>query len=790
MARIPVLCETSSACPDRPSLFAAQIPVGRDGNPRIRRVLIANRGEIACRIIAACRKLNVTSISIYVQEDETSLHVKTADEAIHLGSINRDGGNPFLNIELIVQTALDAGADAIHPGYGYLSENARFADAVREAGLVFIGPTSKAMSTLGDKRSAKEYLRQHEPSVPLIPGFAGNNRNITELEQEAARIGYPVMLKASAGGGGRGMRIVHEPSKLRAELATAESEAARSFGSGDCILEKYIEAGKHIEFQIIGDGHGNVLSLWDRECSIQRRHQKVIEESPSPFLTPAKRREMSEVAVRVGQLLAYQNAGTVEFVFDVADGSFYFLEMNTRLQVEHPITEEVTGIDIVSLQMFVAAGGDLKSLPQLQSIPQLGHAIECRLCAENPQSNFFPEHGTVRLWQPATAALPGMKDVRFETAIETGSQVAIHFDSMIAKIVVWAPTRSMAIQKAATVLSHTVCLGVKTNQRFLQNCLVHRAFRDVAYTTSFIPKHLPELLSDPYVEIPVRLRQTLALIPSAFLRTARNHIPSSLVPQKPFRHVRPGFRNQRFDPVSAPSSIVATGSGEDEMSLLCQWTDSDHESSKLKVKVQPLPTGPSPEKADCTPAAEVTARYNAISTALRSESTRTADAFDIEISSCRTALVTSKASRPWVTATMKVLINGRVYCCYLATENTELSSFTSTGQAKQVFCHFPAFGTWVTCKHYDLLSYSESTRQVVAEGSQAAQRKTVSAPMPCKVLSVLKQDGEEVQMGETVIVVESMKMEMNISAPVDGVFRTRVKKDDAVSEGAILCQIE
>jgi acetyl/propionyl-CoA carboxylase alpha subunit len=291
-------------------------------------------------------------------------------------------------------------ADAIHPGYGYLSENANFADAVRNAGITFIGPSSSAMSSLGDKRSAKAYLRQHDSSIPLIPGVISSSQDPNELEKSAAEIGYPVMLKASAGGGGKGMRIVRDGSEFSDALQRTQSEAARLFGSSDCILEKYIESGKHIEIQILGDQHGNVISLIERECSIQRRHQKVIEETPSPWIDAKKRQEMCQAAVGVGKLLNYENAGTVEFVFDVDTGNFYFLEVNTRLQVEHPITEETTRLDLVALQIFVAGGGDLSTVAELSPMPQIGHAIECRLCAEDPSRDFYPENGTLRLWRP------------------------------------------------------------------------------------------------------------------------------------------------------------------------------------------------------------------------------------------------------------------------------------------------------------------------------------------------------------------------------------------------------
>jgi acetyl/propionyl-CoA carboxylase alpha subunit len=738
---------------------------------------------------------NHTEFTDKLLRNGLSRHIVEADEAINLGHIDQEGGNPFLNINLLTATAVDAGADAIHPGYGYLSENAEFADAVRRAGLTFIGPSSAAMSTLGDKRSAKAYLRRHDPQVPLIPGFAGSSQDVSELEAAAGTIGFPVMLKASAGGGGRGMRIVRQRSHLRGELERAQSEAARSFGSSDCILEKYIEAGKHIEIQIIGDSHGNVVSLWERECSIQRRHQKVIEETPSPWLTPQKRLEMSNVAVRIGKLLGYENAGTVEFVVDVTDGSFYFLEVNTRLQVEHPITEEVTGIDVVSLQLFVAAGGDLTSLSILENVPQRGHAIECRLCAEDPQREFFPEHGTVRLWQPANAALPDLKDVRFETAIETGCQVSIYFDSMIAKIVVWAPTRSAAIDKMVKVLSRTVCAGVKTNQLFLQSCLLHEGFREPAYTTSFIPSNLQTLLRNPYLDPSAHLNRALPLVACLFLRNVGQYLLSApAAAARPFRHVRRGFRNQAFDAVNKHSDIVVTsGLSDKEETLLCTWTTPRQpESAHLEeAKIGPLPSAE--ESLDDDPgstAPQVTARYNAISNALRSGAANQGQAYKVAIESCQAATATSPMCAPWIHATMTVSINGKLLRASLATEScdTGVAGTTQMGQGQRVMCHVPRLGSWIEFRCFNALSFCESIREV-AEGGSAARLKTATAPMPCKVLSVLKNDGDEVRAGESVMVVESMKMEINISMSVGGSFEAMVRKHDAVDEGTVLCRV-
>ncbi|KAJ3962979.1 hypothetical protein N0V92_000266 [Colletotrichum tropicale] len=305
-------------------------------------------------------KLSTEQIKAQAQKvrddaDALSQHVSDAHESICIGSIEHDTKNPFLNIDLLLKTALETHADAVHPGYGYLSENADFADRVRAAGLTFVGPTGRTISTLGDKRTSKEYLRTHAPEVPLIPGFSGSSQNVEDLQDAATRIGFPVMLKASAGGGGKGMRVVREASQLQSELDRAQSEAQRSFGSSDCILEKFIESSKHVEIQIIGDQHGNVVSLFERDCSIQRRNQKVIEETPCLFLDEQTKKSMSDTAVKIGKLLGYEGAGTVEFVVDTATKTFYFLEVNTRLQVEHPITEEVVGVDLVSLQLYVAA---------------------------------------------------------------------------------------------------------------------------------------------------------------------------------------------------------------------------------------------------------------------------------------------------------------------------------------------------------------------------------------------------------------------------------------------------
>ncbi|KIX04366.1 uncharacterized protein Z518_05234 [Rhinocladiella mackenziei CBS 650.93] len=782
--------EQCSATPARPPLFVAQLPLDNHERRRIQRVLIANRGEIACRIIATCRKLDLTSIALYADEDSTSQHVSAADEAIRLGSINQTEGNPFLNVQLLVKIAQSAKADAIHPGYGYLSENADFAKAICQAGMIFIGPSQQAMSTLGDKRNSKDYLRKHAPNIPLISGFSGSSQNVEDLDTAAQAIGFPVLLKASAGGGGRGMRIVRERSSLKDELARAQSEAKRSFGSSDCILEKYIEAAKHIEVQIVGDTTGKVISLWERECSVQRRYQKVIEETPSPFLTPVQRQEMCAAAVRIGELIGYVGAGTVEFVVDVKDGSFYFLEVNTRLQVEHPITEEVTGLDIVSLQLFVAAGGSFASLPALRQIPQYGHAIECRLCAEDPVNNFMPDHGTIRLWKKADV-VTGSRDVRFETAVETDSTVSIHFDSMIAKIVVWAPTRAMAISKMVRVMANTVCAGVRTNQLFLQSCLLHSGFQDPRYTTSFIPTHLETLLKNPHSERAADMISMLSIVSGLVVRD--NQFGS--VP-KPFRHVRRGFRNQPFDPVNLNTLVIVPNSpGLTTTPTLSVWTPS-RAAYRGAHCVSLLPMSGTNDESENQPTTQATEsatdegslRYNAISRKLRSNALSSAPQYEVELKKRKNINTTGDLCRSlWSTAFVEVSFNTSKVQAYIATDMTVPRADSSQ---TIVLCHFPALGTWIEYKCCSLLDYFSTLREAAVASATGSAPKSITAPMPCKVLLVLKKNGDEVKSGETVMVIESMKMETNVVIPAAGKFMTNVKQGAAVDDGEVLCWVD
>jgi 3-methylcrotonyl-CoA carboxylase alpha subunit len=442
----------------------------------IHKVLIANRGEVAVRIIRACRELGIRTMAVYSEADAGSLAVRMADQSMLIGAAPPT--ESYLRGDKIVKAALDTGCDAVHPGFGFLSENAGFAEQVRHAGLTFIGPTPYAIRAMGLKTTALGLARQ--ANVPTVPGYHGGGSD--DAYREAAdKIGYPVLVKAAAGGGGKGMRIVRSAAELGAALESARREALKSFADERVFLEKYIEDARHIEFQIFADTHGNTLHLGERDCSVQRRHQKIIEESPSPVMTPELRTEMGSAAVRMAQVVGYINAGTVEFIVDERDHRFYFLEMNTRLQVEHPVTEFVTGLDLVHLQFYVAQGGVLPFAQE--QVTQRGHAIECRVYAEDPANQFLPAIGTLlRIEEPHA---PG---VRIDSGVVSGDAITIYYDPMIAKVIVYAQDRAQAIQRMQTALTHYLVMGVTTNIPFLRDVLRHPQFAEGNATTSMIER--------------------------------------------------------------------------------------------------------------------------------------------------------------------------------------------------------------------------------------------------------------------------------------------------------------
>jgi propionyl-CoA carboxylase alpha chain len=453
---------------------------------RIRKVLVANRGEIALRVMRTCREMGIPTVAVYSDADLRAPHVQFADEARRLGPA--PSAESYLAMDRVIAAALDAGADAVHPGYGFLSENPVFAGRVADAGLTFIGPPAAAIRAMGDKTGARRLVR--EAGGPTVPGTPEAVSSAATAAEFARSAGYPVLIKAAAGGGGKGMRVVHEEASLARALESARSEARTAFGDDRVYLEKYLEAPRHVEFQILADAHGTVLHLGERECSIQRRHQKVVEESPSPVVDEDLRRRMGEAAVLAARSCGYVNAGTIEFLLD-ADRRFYFLEMNTRLQVEHPVTEMRTGLDLVEQQLRIAMGEPLGVTPE--RLQFRGHAIECRICAEDPAHGFLPSTGTILHLRPAQG--PGVRDDR---GVEAGGEVSMFYDPMIAKLVVWAPTRPAAIARMRRALGEYEILGVRTNIGFCRFVLEHPAFAAGDFDTHFVDREFrPELLPAP-----------------------------------------------------------------------------------------------------------------------------------------------------------------------------------------------------------------------------------------------------------------------------------------------------
>lgn len=442
-------------------------------HPPFKKLLIANRGEIAVRIIRACHEMGIAAVAVYSDADRTALHMRMADQAYHIGPA--PSRESYLVYENILKAAKDSGAEAIHPGYGFLSENSDFAQLVQDSGLILIGPSPRAIRLMGDKTAARQCMAQ--AGVPIVPG-TDEELHAEAVAEVAAELGYPVLIKAAAGGGGKGMRIVHKNTELDSAYAAAKSEAEAAFGDNRVYIEKYVEAPRHIEFQILADEHGNIVHLGERECSIQRRHQKVIEEAPSCILDAELRTKMGQAAVQAAAACEYSNAGTIEFIFD-QDRNFYFLEMNTRLQVEHPVTEMITGVDLVKEQIRIAAGERL-SLQQ-DDVCLNGHAIECRIYAEDPRNGFLPSTGTI-----AHLTVPSGPGVREDSGFQAGSEVSIYYDPLISKFVVWGQNRAEAIARMRRGLREYRIVGVETSIPFCQLVMEHERFVSGNFDTHFI----------------------------------------------------------------------------------------------------------------------------------------------------------------------------------------------------------------------------------------------------------------------------------------------------------------
>ena len=504
---------------------------------QLSKILVANRGEIACRVMRTARAMGIRTVAVYSDADRDALHVKTADEAVHIGPAPSSAS--YLVVEALIAAAQRVQADAIHPGYGFLSERAELAEACAAAGIVFIGPPASAIRAMGSKQRAKQIARA--AGVPVVPGYDGQDQSDATLIAEAQKIGFPVLIKASAGGGGKGMKIAHAQGELPGLLASARREALGAFGDATLLLERYIAEPRHVEIQILGDQSGQLVHLFERECSIQRRHQKIIEETPSPALDAKTRSAMGEAAVRVAAGIGYYNAGTVEFI-TAPDGAFYFLEVNTRLQVEHPVTECVTGLDLVREQIRVARG---EALGYRQAdLVQRGAAIECRLYAEDPRTGFLPSTGVVERF-----VVPEVAGLRVDAGVESGSEVSIHYDPLLAKVITEAPTRAEAIDRMIYALGSLEVVGVRTNRAFLIRVLSTEAFRAGRTHTHFIEEHFGDRL-----ELPLEAEESAAAACFAVVHAAL----AEAAERTRLRMLVPGFRNNRL---ADPSHRAAVEGG-------------------------------------------------------------------------------------------------------------------------------------------------------------------------------------------------------------------------------------
>lgn len=455
----------------------------------IKKVLIANRGEIALRVIHTCKELGIKTVAVYSRPDAHSPHVLHADESVFIGEAA--SSESYLVIDKIINAAKQTAADAIHPGYGFLSENASFAERCKKEGVIFIGPEPKAIRLMGDKTEARELVTQ--AGIPTPPGLKSELKDIEEARRVADEIGYPILVKAAAGGGGKGMRIVHKKEEFEASIKAAKSEAKNAFGDDRIYIEKYLEQPRHVEFQIMADTHGNVLHIFDRECSVQRRHQKVIEEAPCAVLTPELREKMAASAIKAAKACDYIGAGTIEFMVD-KNMDFYFLEMNTRLQVEHPVSEMISGVDLVAMQILVAEG---KELPFKQEDLKInGHAIECRIYAEDPVDNFLPSTGLLKKHRVPTGS-----GIRVDAGVEEGQQITINYDPMISKLSVHGPDRETARKRMLRALNEYEIAGCKTTIPFCEFTLNHSAFIEAKYDTHFVPDHFTPELMQPKQEV-------------------------------------------------------------------------------------------------------------------------------------------------------------------------------------------------------------------------------------------------------------------------------------------------
>ncbi|GAB4185064.1 MAG: acetyl/propionyl/methylcrotonyl-CoA carboxylase subunit alpha [Wenzhouxiangellaceae bacterium] len=653
----------------------------------LRTVLIANRGEIACRIIRTCRRLGITTVAVYSSADRRARHVRLADRAVFIGEA--PPAQSYLNQQRIIQAALDQGAEAIHPGYGFLSENSAFCRRVQEAGLIFIGPDHATIERMGSKAEAKITMRAAD--VPVVPGYDGGDQSAERLQQEADAISYPLLIKASAGGGGKGMRVVNSAAEFSDALDAARREASGAFGDDHVILERFLVKPRHVELQIFGDRHGNVVHLFERDCSSQRRYQKIIEESPSPAITDSMREAMGQAAVAAARAVDYVGAGTVEFI--VQGEEFFFMEMNTRLQVEHPVTEMITGLDLVEWQLQVAGGAPLP-LAQ-EAIPRRGHAIEVRLYAEDPSRGFLPSTGRLEYLQlPADS-----DDVRVDSGVESGDEVTVHYDPMIAKIIVWGEHREAALTRMNQALAATQVIGVRTNLDFLVTLLNLPLFRDGDIDTTYLDQHLDDMLTADEALTAEAIRLAVA--------------------------GRLAWESQQ--------------AANDPWQLRDGWSNSGHQPRRWRLAAGEL-------------VHELTVTRNAGHWLLQQGDQATDQLADARLGD----------------GAVQVLIN-------------EQSQRAALNQYRQ----------HVAISHGGRRWQFQWLTTHAADASQESGEGDIKAPMPGKIIALRASEGDAVEAGDALLVMEAMKMEITLRASGPGIVDAiHYRVDDFVEADTVLVALK
>ncbi|NRD69573.1 acetyl/propionyl/methylcrotonyl-CoA carboxylase subunit alpha [Psychrobacter okhotskensis] len=694
------------------------------------KILIANRGEIACRVAATAKRLGVNTVAVYSDADREAKHIAVCDEAVYLG-----GSSPkdsYLKGDAIIAIALDVGAQAIHPGYGFLSENADFAQACQDAGLVFIGPSAAAIRAMGGKSESKRLMEA--AGVPLIPGYHGDNQDAEFLKQQADSIGYPVLIKASAGGGGKGMRIVEQSSDFIDLLDSCRREAITSFGNDQVLIEKYALKPRHIEIQVFGDTHGNYVHLFERDCSVQRRHQKVLEEAPAPGVDVSMREAMGTAAIEAARAVNYFGAGTVEFIVEQREGSmnFYFMEMNTRLQVEHPVSEAITGVDLVEWQLLVAAG---KPLPKQQDELAInGHAIEARICAENPDNGFLPATGTLFTYRKPEHSTFNITDVRIDDGVREGDVISPFYDSMIAKLIVHAPTREQALAKLDRALGQTRIVGLPTNVAFLRYILNTESFSQANLDTALIEREADELFN----QHPLKL-STLAVTAIA------QQLASEGIAQ-----------DADADPFSKPTGFRAYNDYTRSFSLIY-----DEQAYSARIS-----NWHNANDADSKKGSDTLSSFTlAIEKEIASNDTQD----NVNVAAQTESVYEGEVSYASSDAHNHTLwLEGARISAQSWVHNETVYVFTDSGRDEITLI--------------DIMAHV---------GEESAAVGSLKSPMPGQVVAFKVAVGDSVKKGEPLAVIEAMKIEHTITAPTDGVVAELLfAAGDSVADGDELLRID